>query len=681
MAEIFLARMVGVLGFDKLVVIKRILPHLAQRNDFIAMFLDEARIATTLNHANIVQTHEVGVHGKSYFMVMEYLAGEDARSIVRRIARDAAASGCRSRTRSRSPSASPPGCNYAHGKSDRDGKALDIVHRDVTPQNVIVTYDGAVKLLDFGIAKASNRINETRSGSFKGKVPYMSPEQCRGDALDRRSDIFSLGILLHEMTLCRRLFRGETDFQILKQIAEGPITRPRDVDPGYDARLSAIVMKALERDPARRFQTARELQEALESLGHDMRLRLSPLALADYMQALFGDKAGAWQKASAEGDVAQLERHFATVMAEREADLVSEEGEGEREPVAAVLPLPPSDVQLSSLPAEALLVPTRYGAARWLAALVVLAGGILGVWRFGAHRGDAAAGRDRTWPSRRRRSRRAASAKSGRSFAGARRRASRCPTGAPATAPADGRRRRRAPTRSSWHRRPRRAPRSCSTARRCRSRARPASTSPPARSTRSSCAAPGTPASRSASCSMPAKRRRWRSTSESAARPPSNGSLARATRALAAATPAPSAPRRRRRAAAPVKREGEGTLVIASSPWCTVTVDGQPRGTTPLNVKLKAGAARGRARQPRIQDQAHAIGGHRARGDCSQEPRLRPRIGWFRTCRAAQSLVDAALRCSHTEAYAALRCSRRLAFGLLATVLKPVLGRFPSVSP
>src|SRR5205823_10948667 len=158
---------------------------------------------------------------------------------------------------------------YAHEKRDRDAKPLDIVHRDVTPQNVIVTWDGAVKLLDFGIAKASNRINETRSGSFKGKVPYMSPEQCRGEPLDRRSDIFSLGIMLHEMTLCRRLFRGDTDFQILKQIVEGPIPKPCDLDADYDPRLQAIVMKALERNPAARFQTAREFQEALEEHAHE----------------------------------------------------------------------------------------------------------------------------------------------------------------------------------------------------------------------------------------------------------------------------------------------------------------------------------------------------------------------------------------------------------------------------
>src|SRR5262249_13171238 len=150
------------------------------------------------------------------------------------------------------------------------------------------------------------------------KVPYMSPEQCRGEPLDRRSDIFSLGIMLHEMTLCRRLFQGETDFQILRQIAEGPIVKPVDVDPTYDARLQAVVMKALERDPHKRYQTARELQAALEELAHDLHLRLSALGLADYMHALFGDKIKQWNQASADGDVAKLEAHFATVMAERE---------------------------------------------------------------------------------------------------------------------------------------------------------------------------------------------------------------------------------------------------------------------------------------------------------------------------------------------------------------------------
>ncbi|HEY2748771.1 MAG TPA: serine/threonine-protein kinase [Polyangia bacterium] len=568
MAEIFLARMVGVLGFDKLVVIKRILPHLASRNDFIAMFLDEARIGTTLNHANIVQTHEVGVHGKSYFMVMEYLAGEDVRSIVRRISR---------RAEARLPIAHAleiaigvaAGLQYAHNKSDRDGKPLDIVHRDVTPQNVIVTYDGAVKLLDFGIAKAANRINETRSGSFKGKVPYMSPEQCRGEPLDRRSDIFSLGILLHELTLCRRLFKGETDFQILKQIAEGPIPSPREIDAAYDPRLSAIVMKALERDPARRFQSARELQEALAELGHELRLRMSPLALADYMQALFADKVGAWQKASAEGDVAELERHFATVMAEREADLADEEGEGK----PLYLPPPPSDVQLSSLP-DAELAPRRGGGARWLLALLGLAAA-LGAWRFAGTRDGSA--RAIVAPPRPV----AASAPA----ASAPALPTELPTPdvakdeAPATVPSvipasvvvtttpsgaqlvlDGK--------TLAERSPAHVDVAAGVAHTLLVR---------------TANHPGVvqrftlDAGEEATLEIDLRRSQHPAVRRASARP------ARAAAALPPpSTPAPPAP-------APAPR-GDGTLVLASSPWCTVTVDGQARGTTPISVKLKAGA-------------------------------------------------------------------------------------------
>ena len=576
MAEIFLARVVGVLGFDKLVVIKRILPHLAQRNDFIEMFLDEARIATTLNHANIVATHEVGVHGKSYFMVMEYLAGEDVRSMVRRIARTDGG---------RLPLEHAlqvgigvaAGLHYAHGKCDRDGKPLQIVHRDVTPQNVIVTWDGAVKLLDFGIAKASNRINETRSGSFKGKVPYMSPEQCRGDALDRRSDIFSLGILLHEMTLSRRLFRGETDFQILKQIAEGPITRPRDVDPSYDPRLQAIVMKALERDPERRFHTARELQQALEELAHDLRMRVSPLALADYMRGLFADKIGAWERAAAAGDVAQIAGHLATVAAERDAELASEE--------SAVQSAPPqSDVQLSSLPADELTAPRRRGGW-WLAlALVAVAAGL--GWR---HRAELAT---LTRPA---------------------------PMAARAAVLPVARAAAAAPTELA-------TPEVASEARPSFEPAAPlpataaleVTTTPPgatlvldgrtlpqrspARLDAIAAGSAHTLVVRMAGhpgvaqrfmldageeatmeidlrrTSRPALKRTAAVRSPRSPPPPSTG-VAVGASPPASAPPPPLA-----------RRDGEGTLVLASSPWCNVSVDGQTRGTTPLNLKLKAGA-------------------------------------------------------------------------------------------
>jgi serine/threonine protein kinase len=586
MAEIFLARMVGVLGFDKLVVIKRILPHLASRNDFIQMFLDEARIGTTLNHANIVQTHEVGVHGKSYFMVMEYLAGEDVRGIVRKIGK---------RDGARFPIEHAltvavgvaAGLHYAHEKKDRDGKPLDIVHRDVTPQNVIVTWDGAVKLLDFGIAKASNRINETRSGSFKGKVPYMSPEQCRGEPLDRRSDIFSLGIMLHEMTLCRRLFRGDTDFQILKQIAEGPIPKPRDLDASYDLRLQAIVMRALERDPKKRFQTARELQQALEELAHDMRLRLSPLALADYMSALFADKIGAWNEASADGDVAKLEKHLLTVMAEREAADASDEGQ------VVKLPPPPSlsGADLGSLPDEALTPMRRGRGAIALMLVTLLAGlGVLG-WRY-RNELRPPAKRAATAPES------VTASKSAPAWKGAALPAAAIGTPAATLQPAPA----ELPT-----------PDVKETATAVMEvTTKPAGatlvldgTTLPDRSPAKLTVAAGaqhTLVVRTASHPGVAQRFMLDAGEEAAMeidlRRSMHAAVKRAPAHLVhAAVPAPAAaathvvppPATPPAAPAPARREGDGTLVIASSPWCTVSVDGQARGTTPLSLKLKAG--------------------------------------------------------------------------------------------
>jgi len=204
MAEIYLARVSGLPGFEKIVVVKRILPQLATNQEFVQMFLDEARVAATLHHPNIVQMYDIGAVDGNYFISMEYLHGEDLRSIARAM---------RQKGQDRVPLEHAlgigvgiaAGLHYAHEKVGFDGKPLHIVHRDITPQNIFVTYDGGVKLVDFGIAKASNRASETRYGSLKGKIPYMSPEQCRSEPLDRRSDIFSLGILLYEQTTSVRL--------------------------------------------------------------------------------------------------------------------------------------------------------------------------------------------------------------------------------------------------------------------------------------------------------------------------------------------------------------------------------------------------------------------------------------------------------------------------------------------
>src|SRR6476659_6586863 len=288
MAEIFLARVSGLPGFHKMVVIKRILPQLATKTDFVEMFLDEARIAATLQHPNVVQMYDVGVVDGNYFIAMEYLHGEDVRSLSKEL----------QKKEERLPLEHAlniiigisSGLHYAHEKVGFDGKPLNIIHRDVTPQNIIVTYEGGVKLLDFGIAKASNRFGETRFGTLKGKVPYMSPEQCRGEALDRRSDVFSLGIMLYELTVGRQLYPGKSDFEVLKQIVEGTVVPPRDIDPEYLPALQTIVMRALEKDKDKRYQTAREMQVDLEALVWQERLHVSPIALAEFMEQQFGDK-------------------------------------------------------------------------------------------------------------------------------------------------------------------------------------------------------------------------------------------------------------------------------------------------------------------------------------------------------------------------------------------------------
>jgi hypothetical protein len=243
--------------------------------------------------------YDVGVVDGNYFIAMEYLHGEDVRSLQKTLwkreekiplehALNIVIGIC-------------SGLHYAHDKVGFDGKPLNIVHRDVTPQNIIVTYEGGVKLLDFGIAKASNRFGETRFGTLKGKVPYMSPEQCRGEPLDRRSDIFSLGIMLYELTLGKKLYKGASDFEVLKQIVEGTVTPPHQIDPGYDRELEAIVMRALEKERDKRYQTARELQTELETLVRQAQLYVSPIALAQFMEKVFGRKIEAWRDAQARG--------------------------------------------------------------------------------------------------------------------------------------------------------------------------------------------------------------------------------------------------------------------------------------------------------------------------------------------------------------------------------------------
>ena len=263
MSEVYLAVVAGPAGFNKLVVIKLIKGELAEDPDFISMFLEEARLSARLSHPNVVQTNEVGEFGGRYFIAMEYLEGQPYSRILHRLGRDR---GLPLGMSLRILSDVLAGLQYAHDLADFDGSPLGVVHRDVTPHNVFVTYDGQVKVVDFGIAKAMNSAHETRTGMLKGKVGYMAPEQAKGERVDRRADIFSVGVMLWEAAVGRRLWKGLNEVQILHQLLSGEIPSPRSMRPDISHQLEAIIMKALSTDREQRHGSAAEMQAALDEL-------------------------------------------------------------------------------------------------------------------------------------------------------------------------------------------------------------------------------------------------------------------------------------------------------------------------------------------------------------------------------------------------------------------------------
>src|ERR1041385_8660762 len=243
MGEVYLARARSVGGFEKLVVIKRSLPALAAQYEPLYA---EARLVATLHHTNIVQVLDVDTDGPTVFIAMEFLHGQDVRALIKR-------SWSRGQRLPLDQTltivlAMCAGLHYAHDKRDADGAPLEIVHRDVSPSNVFVTYDGGVKLIDFGIAKATTLPSETQLGTIKGKPGYMSPEQCQAEPLDRRSDLFCVGIMLYEMTTGQRPFSGESENLLYSAISEGTPKPPTAIDPTYPPALEAIVLKALAKD-------------------------------------------------------------------------------------------------------------------------------------------------------------------------------------------------------------------------------------------------------------------------------------------------------------------------------------------------------------------------------------------------------------------------------------------------
>ncbi len=282
MAELYLARARGIAGFDKLVALKLVLPHVADDPEFVSMFLDEARLAATLDHANIVHVLDIGRVGDDHFYAMEYIHGLDLRAICRRVIGpmplDVALT---------IVLGVAAGLHHAHERRGRDGRPLGIVHRDVSPSNVLVTFDGVVKLVDFGIARAEARSKATQAGVVKGKRGYMSPEQCRADAVDRRSDVFGLGILLWELTVGQRLFASESDYAAMSKIVFGMVPDPRQLVPGYPDALAEIAMAALRRDADGRPATVQVLAVQLERFMQAMCLRTSNHLLAEFIALHF----------------------------------------------------------------------------------------------------------------------------------------------------------------------------------------------------------------------------------------------------------------------------------------------------------------------------------------------------------------------------------------------------------
>ena len=284
MANLYAARLPGSDGFEKIVAIKVMHPHLTSDAEFVKMFIDEARLASRITHPNVVQIFELGRAEGTHFIAMEHVEGESVLAVLRR-------SRLPHTTSVQIVAAAALGLHAAHELRDADGRPLEVVHRDVSPDNILVGYDGGVKVADFGVARARDSLHTTRSGAVKGKFAYMAPEQALGLRVDRRTDVFALGVLLFEMTTGHRLFRRPTEAEVLQAVIRCNVPRPSELAPGYPASLERVVLRALQRNPSGRFETALELHEALTY--HMMEHREAPsvtATISETMHTLFADR-------------------------------------------------------------------------------------------------------------------------------------------------------------------------------------------------------------------------------------------------------------------------------------------------------------------------------------------------------------------------------------------------------
>ncbi len=400
MAEIYKAKTYGVDGFEKELAIKRILPHCSADKDFITMLIDEAKLSVMLSHANIVQVYDLGKVGDDYYISMEFIHGVNLRDVMYRcresgvtIPTDIAvyiiSEICK-------------GLDYAHRKTDHNNQPLNIVHRDISPQNILLSYEGEVKIVDFGIAKAAMNISHTMAGILKGKIAYMSPEQAMGKAIDRRTDIFSTGILLYETLTGQKLFTGESQFEVLKKIRTTRITAEQ-LPNSIPEQLKPIVVKALAYNIDERFQHAGDLQIELTKYLYSKHVDFSPRKLAAFIKDVFineirGDQVERVREEVAEGMTASMDvregmKQYYIVHREGEGESISEETArtgGAREglletmvtPATRPPAAPPPPREAPKEEGKAVIKKKRHTMLRIAAALAVIAAGAYLTFRF-----------------------------------------------------------------------------------------------------------------------------------------------------------------------------------------------------------------------------------------------------------------------------------------------------------
>jgi len=372
MATVFLARLSGVGGFQRLVAIKRLHPHLAGEKEFVDMFLDEARLAAGIHHPNVVPILEVGASPGGYYLVMEYIEGD---TLARLLARAATAG-------ERVPAPVVlrvvldmlAGLHAAHELKDEMGQPTELVHRDVSPQNLLVGTDGVSRITDFGVARAATRLSGTRVGQLKGKIAYMAPEQALGSSdIDRRADVFAAGIVLWEVLAGRRLFKAANEAGTLSRVLNDPISNLRAVVPDVAEALSDVAMKALERDCDKRFATAAQFADALERAATAAGQLATPKELAAYVTSVLGaeiaqqrDAVRAWLARSEPSQVSPVSRGAVTSSVSSAAMFVPQPGE-----MTVAEPLSRSQVTMA-----APTPPKKTGIFIALGAAAVLLGGL-----------------------------------------------------------------------------------------------------------------------------------------------------------------------------------------------------------------------------------------------------------------------------------------------------------------